>query len=140
MTTPATPPEGPLSPLDAPAVEAALAAALAAVAAATDLDALKEARLAHSGDRSPLALANREIGRLAPADKAAAGKLLGATRGRLNAAIAARQTELEAERDARVLVEESVDVTLPADRPTTRSRRSRSVRSTRSGSRTPERR
>ena len=116
MTTPAPPPHGPLSPLDATAVEAALADALAAVAAAGDLDALKQARLAHSGDRSPLSLANREIGRLAPADKAVAGKLLGATRGRLNAAIAARQAELEAERDARVLVEESVDVTLPADR------------------------
>jgi len=105
-----------LSPLDAGAVEAALSEALAAVAAARDLDALKAARLAHSGDRSPLSLANREIGRLAPADKAVAGKLLGATRARLGAAVAARQAELEAERDARVLVEEAVDVTLPVDR------------------------
>ncbi|WNB84822.1 phenylalanine--tRNA ligase subunit alpha [Cellulomonas sp. ATA003] len=113
MSTPETPA---LSPLDADAVEAALTQALAAVAAATDLDALKAARLAHSGDRSPLALANREIGRLAPADKAVAGKLLGSVRGRLNAAIAARGAELEAERDARVLVEETVDVTLPVDR------------------------
>jgi phenylalanyl-tRNA synthetase alpha chain len=122
MSTPSLPPQSAapgtpvLSPLDAAAVEAALAAALDAVAAATDLDGLKAARLAHAGDRSPLSLANREIGRLAPADKAVAGKLLGATRGRLNAAIAVRQAELEAERDARVLVEESVDVTLPVDR------------------------
>ena len=105
-----------LSPLDAGAVEAALGEALVAVAAARDLDALKAARLAHSGDRSPLSLANREIGRLAPADKAVAGKLLGATRARLGAAVAARHAELEAERDARVLVEEAVDVTLPVDR------------------------
>ncbi len=112
----AEPPTPAPSPLDAEAVEAALAAALTAVAGAGDLDALKSARLAHAGDRSPLSLANREIGRLAPADKATAGKLLGSVRGRLTAAIAARQAELEAERDARVLVEESVDVTLPADR------------------------
>ena len=72
-----------LSPLDADGVRAALTAALDAVTAATDLDALKTARLAHAGDRSPLSLANREIGALAPSEKAVAGKLLGSTRGRL---------------------------------------------------------
>ncbi|MFZ0158565.1 MAG: hypothetical protein WAL50_05995, partial [Kineosporiaceae bacterium] len=42
-------------------------AALAAIAAAPDLEALKQVRLAVAGDRSPLALANREIGALPPA-------------------------------------------------------------------------
>ena len=97
-------------------VEAAVVAALAAIAAAGSLDALKQARLDHAGDRSPLALANREIGALPPAAKAEAGKRVGQARGRVNAALAARQTELEAERDARVLVEEAVDVTLPVER------------------------
>ena len=97
-------------------VEAAVAAALAAIAAAGSLDALKQARLDHAGDRSPLALANREIGALPPAAKAEAGKRVGQARGRVNAALAARQAELEAERDARVLVEEAVDVTLPVER------------------------
>ncbi len=87
--------------------------ALAAFAAATDLDALKQARLNHAGDRSPLALANREIGALPPAAKADAGKRVGKARGQVNKALAGRQAELEAERDARVLVEESVEVTLP---------------------------
>ena len=105
-----------LNPLDEAAVTAALDDALAAVAAAGDLEALKAARVAHAGDHSPLALANRAIGGLAPADKAAAGKLVGQARGRLNQALAAREAELEAERDARVLVDEAVDVTLPADR------------------------
>ncbi|MGH6654256.1 MAG: phenylalanine--tRNA ligase subunit alpha, partial [Actinocrinis sp.] len=41
--------------------------ALAAFAAAGDLAALHEAKIAHAGDRSPLALANREIGALPPA-------------------------------------------------------------------------
>jgi len=98
------------------AVDAAVADALAAIAAAADLDALKEARLAHAGDRSPLALANREIGALPPQAKAEAGKRMGIARGTVNEALKTRQAELEAERDARVLVEETVDVTMPTDR------------------------
>ncbi|MEV4181351.1 phenylalanine--tRNA ligase subunit alpha, partial [Streptosporangium canum] len=38
--------------------------ALDAITAARDLDELKQVRLAHAGDRSPIALANREIGAL----------------------------------------------------------------------------
>jgi phenylalanyl-tRNA synthetase alpha chain len=106
----------PLSPLDAAAVAAELAAALTAIAAASDLEALKAARLAHAGDRSPLSVANRSIGGLAPADKAVAGKLLGAGRRRLNEAVANRQVELEALREERILHTEGVDVTLPAAR------------------------
>ncbi len=62
------------------AIQANVAAALAAFEAARDLDGLKAARLAHAGDRSPLALANREIGALPPAAKAAAGKRVGEAR------------------------------------------------------------
>ena len=107
---------GPLSPLDEQGVDAAVEAALETIAAATDLDGLKVVRTAVTGDRSVLALANREIGALPGPDKARAGKILGPARGRVNQALAQRQAELEAERDARVLVEESVDVTLPTDR------------------------
>jgi phenylalanyl-tRNA synthetase alpha chain len=89
---------------------------LTAIAAAADLDALKEVRLAHTGDRSPLALANREIGALPPQARKEAGQRVGAARRALAAAISARQAILEAERDDRVLVEEAVDVTLPWDR------------------------
>jgi phenylalanyl-tRNA synthetase alpha chain len=98
------------------AIDANVAAALADIAVASSLDELKAARLAHAGDRSPLALANREIGALPPAAKAAAGQRVGAARKQVSEAVAARQGELEAERDRRVLVEESVDVTLPTDR------------------------
>jgi phenylalanyl-tRNA synthetase alpha chain len=90
--------------------------ALAAIAGARDLDALKQVRLDHAGDRSPIALANREIGALPPAARAEAGKRVGAARGRIGGALGQRQAELEAERDVRVLVEEAVDVTLPASR------------------------
>ena len=116
MSTPApTPDHGP-DPLDVGALDAAVEDALAAVAAASDLDALKAARTAHTGDKSPLALANRAIGALPGPDKSAAGKNVGPRRGRVNQAIAVRQAELEVERDERVLVEETVDVTLPTDR------------------------
>ncbi|RFU37371.1 phenylalanine--tRNA ligase subunit alpha [Actinomadura logoneensis] len=91
-------------------------AAIAAIAAAADLDGLKAVRLAHAGDRSPLALANREIGALPPQAKAEAGKRVGAARGAVAQALKKRQAELEEERDQRVLVEETVDVTLPWDR------------------------
>ncbi|MET7765511.1 phenylalanine--tRNA ligase subunit alpha [Streptomyces sp. NPDC005393] len=90
--------------------------ALDAIAAAGDLEALREVKVAHAGDRSPLALANREIGALPPHAKADAGKRVGQARGQVNQALKVRQEELEAERDARVLVEEAVDVSLPYDR------------------------
>jgi phenylalanyl-tRNA synthetase alpha chain len=97
-------------------VERYVADALAAIATAGDLGSLKQARLDHAGDRSPIALANREIGALPPAAKAEAGRRVGAARARIAAALTARQDELEADRDSRVLVEEAVDVTLPVDR------------------------
>ena len=105
-----------LSPLDAAGVQAAVDAAVAGIAAAATLDELKDARLAHTGDKAPLTVANRAIGGLPSDEKAAAGRTLGPARAAVNAAIASRQAELEADRDARVLVEESVDVTLPVDR------------------------
>ena len=89
--------------------------ALAAVVAAGTLDELKAARLAHAGDRSPLRLANAEIGALPPQARAEAGKRIGATMREVSQALAARQQVLEEERDQRVLVEEAVDVTLPWD-------------------------
>ncbi|XRQ15878.1 phenylalanine--tRNA ligase subunit alpha [Actinomadura welshii] len=105
-----------VSALQPEELERARAEALAAIAAATGLDELKQVRLAHAGDRSPLALANREIGALPPAARADAGKRIGAARGAVSKALKERQAELEEERDQRVLVEETVDVTLPWDR------------------------
>ncbi|WP_031507621.1 phenylalanine--tRNA ligase subunit alpha [Streptomyces megasporus] len=97
-------------------IDRARDAALAAIAAAGDLEALREVKAAHAGDRSPLALANREIGALPPHARAEAGKRVGQARGAVGQALKKRQEELEAERDERVLVEEAVDVTLPYDR------------------------
>jgi phenylalanyl-tRNA synthetase alpha chain len=98
------------------ALDAAVRSAAAAFAAAGELTELANAHTAHLGNRSPVALARRELGALPPQARADAGK-------RVNAALAAiqdgyeqRRAELEAERDRRVLVEEAVDVTLPWDR------------------------
>ena len=51
-----------VSTLDAEHVAAMVADAQAAFAAATTAAELKAARLAHAAERSPIALANREIG------------------------------------------------------------------------------
>ena len=85
--------------------------ALADIAAAADLERLKTVRLAHTGEKSPLALGNRKIGKLPKEQKAVAGKLMGQARGRVNKAVAQRQEVLEAEHAERILVEEAVDVT-----------------------------
>jgi phenylalanyl-tRNA synthetase alpha chain len=98
--------------LDPQALEDAVTAALAAAASATSLEQLKAARSAHQGDRSALALANREIGALPPSAKAEAGKRVGQARGRVSQAFGARQAELESERDERILTEEAVDLTV----------------------------
>ena len=105
-----------VTPLKAEEVEAMREAALAAIAGATDLEGLKRVRLEHAGDRSPLALANREIGALPPQARKDAGQRVGQARGAVNQALAERQTVLQAENEERMLVEETVDVTLPTER------------------------
>ncbi|GAC1388258.1 MAG: phenylalanine--tRNA ligase subunit alpha [Marmoricola sp.] len=102
--------------LDPSAVDRMLADALAAIRSAGDLIELKQVRTDHVGDRSPLALANREIGALPPAARKEAGARVGKARGEVNQALAARQVVLEAAAEERMLVEETVDVTLPWDR------------------------
>jgi phenylalanyl-tRNA synthetase alpha chain len=105
-----------VTPLKAEEVAAMRDAALAAIAAAVDLDGLKRVRLEHAGDRSPLALANREIGALPPQARKDAGQRVGQARGAVNKAVAEREAVLQAENEERMLVEETVDVTLVAER------------------------
>ncbi len=99
----------PASP--AGALDAARDDALAAIAAAADLDALVALRPAVLGDRSPVALARRGLGSLPGPDRAEAGRRVNAVVTALTAAYDARRAVLQDERDARVLVEEAVDVT-----------------------------
>jgi phenylalanyl-tRNA synthetase alpha chain len=97
-------------------LDAAVAAAVEAFAGAADLAALAAVKPAHLGDRAPLLLARRELGSLPGPERAEAGKRVNAARQRAQEAFDARREVLVAERDARVLAEEAVDVTLPWDR------------------------
>ena len=101
--------------LDPTHLDDAVIAAAEAFRSAGSLEELKTARLAHL-DKGAVALAKREIGALPPSAKAEAGKRVGAAMSELGRAHAARQAELEEERDRRILVEESVDVTTPVAR------------------------
>jgi phenylalanyl-tRNA synthetase alpha chain len=106
----------PIAALDPAALAAVAVAGRAAFAAAGTLDELRAARVAHLGDRSPVALARREIGGLPPQARSGAGRAVNETLRTLQAAYDERRATLEAERDAKALREESVDVTLPWDR------------------------
>ena len=90
--------------------------AATAFAAAGDLDSLKSARLAHLGDKAPISLASRGLGSLAPEEKASAGKLIGEAKAAIADSLEKATEKLEAERDAKVLLEEVVDITLPVNR------------------------
>jgi len=98
------------------ALDAAVREAEKAFAEAGDLDTLARAKPAHLGDRSPLRLARREIAALPPHARADAGRRLNDALAAAQAAYDGRLAALSAERDERVLREETVDVTLPWDR------------------------
>ncbi|MGH3621432.1 MAG: phenylalanine--tRNA ligase subunit alpha [Sciscionella sp.] len=102
--------------LSAESLATAVGDADVAFAKAPDLAALAAVKPAHLGDRSPVLLARREVGALAPAARAEAGKRVNEARIAIQSAFDARRTELHAERDEQVLVEETVDVTMPWDR------------------------
>lgn len=91
-----------------------VALAKSAFEQASNLDEFKSARLAHLGDKSPIALANRELGKLAPADRAARGQEINSAKSEITAIAQAQEVQLVRERDERILIEEQVDVTLPA--------------------------
>ena len=105
-----------LSPLDEAAVAEAVEAARRAFAEASTLAELKSTRLAHSGDAAPVTQANALIKGLDKADKPVAGKLMGAARKQIQAALAEATARLEAEEAAAALEREKVDVTVPTRR------------------------
>jgi phenylalanyl-tRNA synthetase alpha chain len=97
------------------AVDQMVAEALAAFAAAGSSAELKAARLAHTGERSPLALANRAIGALPGTERKDAGQRLGLARAAVQQQLASREEELGAAELAQQLVAERIDVTLPVE-------------------------
>ncbi|WP_406691727.1 phenylalanine--tRNA ligase subunit alpha [Saccharopolyspora sp. ID03-671] len=103
-------------------LDAAVEEAKKAFVAAADLDELAAVKPGHLGDRSPLLTARREIGALPPKARSEAGKRVNQAREAIQGAFDERRAALQAERDERVLREESVDVTLPWDRVPTGAR------------------
>ena len=102
--------------LSAEQLEAHRDAAMAAIEAATSLDELKSVRTEHFSDRSPIALANREIGALPPQARKDAGQRIGMVRAAMNQALEAKTAVLGEVEESHRLLAESVDVTLPTDR------------------------
>ena len=100
-----------MSEITPEAVESAVAAALSAISQTQDSAALKAARAAHMAEGSPLAKLNASM-REVPADqKAAAGKLVGEARARVNAALADAEARILAAEEAAQLAAEAIDVT-----------------------------
>jgi phenylalanyl-tRNA synthetase alpha chain len=98
------------------AIERMTRDALLAINRAATLDALAEVKPLVVGDRSPLALANREIGALPPAAKVEAGRRMNEARRNVQKAYDDKLAHLERVRDEVHLKQERVDVTLPWDR------------------------
>lgn len=83
---------------------------------AKDFDSLKEVRLSFFGEKGIMSIANRQMRDLQNQHKGPVGKLMGQARATLTEAIEARTAELEAEREARILAEEAVDVSAASPR------------------------
>jgi len=105
-----------VSDLGDQSVEDMVTAALAAIQSVQTLEEWKSVKVDHLGDRSPIALANREIGALPPAAKAEAGKRVGHAKAAIKSALDSREIELIELRDNQVLLAERVDLTTPVDR------------------------
>jgi phenylalanyl-tRNA synthetase alpha chain len=98
------------------ALAEAVNAARQAIGLAENLDALAHVKTEHLGDRSPVALARQALGTLAKEERSDAGKRVNTARGEVQRSYDERLAVLRAERDAAVLVAESIDVTLPSTR------------------------
>jgi len=79
--------------------------ALAAISQASTLDQLKEVKIVHVGDRSPIARLNQGLGQLPVEERASMGKIIGTARANINQAYDDREKELIAQRDSRVLID-----------------------------------
>ena len=102
--------------MDASEIDALRVAALAAFAAAEDAAALEQARVEHLGRRSPLAEAQRQLGRMGDDERRQVGALLNTLKADVTSAFDARHAELGAVELAARLESERRDLTGPARR------------------------
>ena len=86
--------------------------AISAIKACKNLDELKEVRIAHVGDKSPIAKANQALGQVPIESRASLGKTIGTARANINQAYADHEKLLISQRDSVALLQEKVDVSL----------------------------
>ncbi len=102
--------------MDASEVDALRIAALAAFSAATDSGDLEQARIDHLGRRSPLALAQKQLGGLTDEERRRVGALLNELKTAITEAFDARHLELGSVELSQRLASERLDLTGPARR------------------------
>jgi phenylalanyl-tRNA synthetase alpha chain len=98
-------------------IEQIKAEAERAIEAAGDTAALEEARIRYLGRKAELPNLLRNVAQLQPQERAATGKAANEARRALEHAIEQRAHELQARELEQKLIEDRVDVTLPADPP-----------------------
>jgi phenylalanyl-tRNA synthetase alpha chain len=92
-------------------VEKVIESALAEISGANSIADLKKAKSATLGDGSALAALSARLGKLPADQKAEAGKIVGAARAKVTEAFEARESELSAAEEAKLLEKEAIDVT-----------------------------
>lgn len=99
------------SPLDG--VDALVDAALAALDEASATSDIETWRVENLGKNAPLTQRMKGMGALAPSERKEAGRVLNVARGRLEAALATRKADAEAEERRAALMARRIDATLP---------------------------
>ncbi|MFA5889405.1 MAG: phenylalanine--tRNA ligase subunit alpha [Actinomycetota bacterium] len=94
-------------------IAAELERALGAASAARTLEEVREVRVRALGRKAPMSAIKSAMGGLSPDERRSIGRSLNDARDCIEAALAGREAELEAERDAARLQRDRVDVTLP---------------------------
>ena len=100
-----------------PSIQELEARSLERIAAAASEDELEAVRVDALGRKGPLAQAGKEMGKLAPAERASFGKLLNSARQNIEQALAEKQQVLAEAALHQRLDSEWLDVTLPASGP-----------------------
>ena len=92
-------------------VEVAIRHALDAFSGATSVEQLKAAKTAHLGEKSALSVMNATLRDLPPEVKASSGKLMGESKTRVAAALAAAEVHVAAREEGDALQQEALDMT-----------------------------
>ncbi len=95
-------------------VDKAIKAALTDISGASSIAELKKAKGSILGDGSALASFSARLGKLPADQKAEAGKIVGSARAKVSEAFEAREAELSAQEEAKLLEKEAIDITASA--------------------------